>query len=184
MFGAVAKFLLVLSAIAPVGLVYAWVCVTEKRYDVAIILVAGSVFLVLICLFLLGFAKKKLERFPFRAAAVEAADRENIAFMLLYLSPLFTAQLDDLNLSVLIPALLVFILMTATGYNYHFNPLLDLLRWHFYRVSSAEGVTYVLVTKKQLRNAGQIKSVGQLTDYILIDLEEANGGKSTRYMSR
>ncbi len=92
--------------------------------------------------------------------------------MLLYLSPLFTSQFGQLNMSLLIPTLLVFILLTATGYNYHYNPLLGLVGWHFYKVSSREKVTYVLITKKQLRNTHQISEVGQLTEYILIDLEE------------
>lgn len=102
---------------------------------------------------------------------VEAADRENIAFMLLYLSPLFTSQFGSINFNLVIPTIIIFGLMTATGYSYHFNPLLGLLGWHFYKVSSKEGVTYVLLTKKQLRKAGKVKRVGQLTEYILIDLE-------------
>ena len=64
-------------------------------------------------------------------------------------------------------------MITATGYNYHFNPLLGLLKWHFYKVQSNEGVTYVLITKKQLRTAANAVTVGQLTEYILIDLEDA-----------
>lgn len=176
MFGRVAKMLLILSAIAPVGLVYAWVAFNEGSRNVALWLVGGCIALVLCCVYLFNKAHSVLERFPFQMSSVEAADRENIAFMLLYLSPLFTAQFGQLNMTLLIPTLLIFALLTATGYNYHFNPLLGLVGWHFYKVSSAEGVTYVLITKKQLRNTNQIGCVGQLTDYILIDLEGANAG--------
>lgn len=174
MLGRVAKILLVTSAIAPIALVYAWVAFSEKYYYHATGLVSLCVVLVLICLYLLRYAIKNLERFSFTPASVEAADRENVAFMLLYLSPLFTSQFGSINLNLWIPTIGIFALMTATGYNYHFNPLLGLLGWHFYKVSSAEGVTYVLVTKKQLRKASQIRNVGQLTDYILLDLEDHN----------
>ncbi|MFK8254198.1 hypothetical protein [Ancylobacter terrae] len=174
MFGRIAKTLLIMSAIAPIGLVYAWVAFSEGKTLLAILLISGCLFLVACCAWLLKQAKKYLERFPFKPASVEAADRENIAFMLLYLSPLFTAPLGQWNMNIMIPTLLVFALLTATGYNYHFNPLLGLVRWHFYKVSSIEGVTYVLITKKQLRNTAQIDQVGQLTEYILIDLEDAN----------
>ena len=176
MFGRLAKTLLIVSAIAPIGLVYAWVAFNEGNRAWAIGLVVGCALLVGCCVFLFSKAKQVLERFPFQPESVEAADRENIASMLLYLSPLFTSQFGQLNMTLLIPTVLIFALLTATGYNYHFNPLLGLAGWHFYKVSSKEGVTYVLVTKKQLRNTNQISEVGQLTEYILIDLEAAHAG--------
>lgn len=176
MLGRIAKFLLVASAIAPILLVYAWVAFSDHFYWWAAGLVGGCIVLVLACQAILKAAKTHLERFPFKAASVEAADRENMAFMLLYLSPLFTSQFGSMNLNIWVPTIAIFALMTATGYSYHFNPLLGLLRWHFYKVTSAEGVTYVLVTKKQLRKAGEISEVGQLTEYILIDLGSADAG--------
>lgn len=174
MFGRIAKTLLIMSAIAPIGLVYAWVALREGEALLALLLTFGCLFLVTACILLLKQARKSLERFPFKPSSVEAADRENIAFMLLYLSPLFTAQFGQWNMNIMVPTLIVFALLTATGYNYHFNPLLGLVGWHFYKVSSIEGVTYVLITKKHLRNTAQIEQVGQLTEYILIDLEELN----------
>jgi hypothetical protein len=58
----------------------------------------------------------------------------------------------------------------ATGAGYHFNPLLSILGWHFYKITSTEGVKYVLVTRKYIRTAADIIAVGQLTDYMLVDL--------------
>lgn len=176
MFGRIAKTLLITSSIAPIGLVYAWLAFQDSSYYWAGGLTLACIFLILCCAFLLRRASSVLERFPLQLQSVEAADRENIAFMLLYLSPLFTSQFGQINMSLLIPTIAVFALLTATGYNYHFNPLLGLVGWHFYKVESREGVTYVLITKKQLRNTTQIDFVGQLTDYILIDL----GGKNAR----
>jgi len=172
MFSRFAKCLLILSALAPIGLVYAWLAFSESDYRLCASLILACLSLVGICLYLLVLARTRLEEFPLTLKSVEAADRENIAFMLLYLSPLFASHIDRLNLNLLIPTLSIFALLTATGYNYHFNPLLGLAGWHFYKVSSVEGVTYVLVTRRQLRNTKQIERVGQLTDYILIDLGE------------
>ncbi|MCI2023588.1 MAG: hypothetical protein LKJ63_03175 [Acetobacter fabarum] len=174
MFGRLAKFLLIASALAPVGLVYAWLAWCNKQHSIAMGIVAACAMLVLICVYLLRQARTSLERFPLNITSVEPADRENIAFMLLYLSPLFTSELGQININLLIPTLFIFTLLTATGYNYHFNPLLGLVGWHFYKVESTEGVTYVLITRKQLRNTSTINHVGQLTEYILIDLEDAN----------
>lgn len=176
MFGRFAKALLISTAIAPIALVYAWVAFGEGQLGLAFSLIVICLLLVISCIVLLQRGKKDLERFPFKPQSVEAADRENVAFMLLYLSPLFTSQFSQLNMTLLIPTILIFLLLTATGYNYHFNPLLGLVGWHFYKVSSSEGVTYVLITKKQLRNTSQIAEVGQLTEYILIDLGDSCAG--------
>jgi hypothetical protein len=171
MFNSFAKALLVLTSLAPVCLVYAWVVAAEGYYYWTAGLVVVTAILIAVCNDVLIGAKKNLERMPFSAKSVEAADRENIAFMLLYLSPIFAEAFGSLNVNIIVPTMLLFLLLSMTGYNYHFNPLLGLLRWHFYRVSSQEGVTYVLITKKQMRKATDVTIVGQLTEYILIDLE-------------
>jgi hypothetical protein len=92
--------------------------------------------------------------------------------MLVYLLPLFTSDFNSLNWVVWIPAILIIGLLVGTGYSYHFNPILGLLGWHFYRVSTPEGVTYVLLTKKELRAARENLKVGQLTEYIVVDLDK------------
>jgi hypothetical protein len=175
MFGRLAKFMLIATAIAPIGFVFGWVAFIGEHYRWSASLIIGCGALIIICLYLLKSAKNHLERFPFEISSVEACDQESISFMLIYISPMFNSQFDELNLHFWIPTLMMFGLITATGYSHHFNPLLGLLGWHFFKVSSNEGVSYILITKKQLRRASQIKEVGQLTEYILIDLEGSYG---------
>lgn len=172
MLSRVAELMLTSTAIAPVLLTYAWVAFQSGDSCVALVLAAACVALVFVCWLLLRYAKNNLERMSFKPVSIEAADRENMGFLLLYLLPLFTAQFDALNWNVWIPAILIFAGVVATGYSYHFNPLLGLMGWHFYKVGTAEGVTYVLITKKQLRNATDTVEIGQLTEYIVLDLGE------------
>ena len=172
MLSTLAKWLLTSTAIAPVALTYAWVAYQAGNNELAAKLGTICVVLVLVCLGLLAYAKRNIERVPFAAKTVEAADGENVAFLLLYLMPLFTAKINELTWQVWIPMLAIFAVITATSYSYHFNPLLGMMGWHFYKVESHEGITYVLITKKQLRKAAEQMKVGQLTEYILIDLEE------------
>ncbi|MBV9533629.1 MAG: hypothetical protein JO283_21835, partial [Bradyrhizobium sp.] len=138
------------TAIAPVLLTYAWVALQSGDSPIAIGLVAGCVMLIVICWLLLRYAKHNLERMPFKPVSIEAADRENMEFLILYLLPLFTTQFKDLQWNVWLPAITTFAAVVATGYSYHFNPLLGLMGCHFYKVETKEGVTYVLVTKRQL----------------------------------
>lgn len=171
MLSGLARVLLTSTALAPVLITYAWVAYTDEHVIAAWGLVGLCLVLIVICLSLIRYAKRHLERLPFQATTVEAADRENIAFLVLYMLPLFTDDFATLNWEVWVPALAIFGVVVATGYSYHFNPLLGLLGWHFYKISTKEGVTYVLITKKHLRNATERISVGQLTEYIIIDLE-------------
>jgi len=172
MLSALARIMLTASAIAPVCFTYTWVAITQGESGVAFVALGAGIIAVFMCLAVLGYAQTNLEVMPFKPETIEAADSENMAFMLLYLLPLFTDKINTLNWSLWLPTLAVFAVITATGYGYHFNPLLGLMRWHFYKVSSAEGVTYILITKKHLRTAASTLSVGQLTEYIIIDLEK------------
>jgi len=171
MLSSIARMLLTSTAIAPVLLTYAWVAAQSGHGRHAAILLGLCVLLTILCICMLRYAKRNLERSKFQSISIEAADRENMGFLLLYLLPLFTSQYDSLNWGIWLPTLVVFALFTATGYSYHFNPLLGMLGWHFYKVGTPEGVTYVLITKKQLRNAASTITVGQLTEYIVIDVE-------------
>lgn len=172
MLGRFAKLLLVLTSIAPIAIVYAWVAFVGGKLQLAISLVAACLALLILCGWLIRYTMRNIERFPFKPTEIEAADRENVAFLLLYLSPLFTSELSNINYAVVAPTIIIFALLTATGNSYHFNPLLGLAGWHFYKVKSAEGVVYVLITRKQLINTTAISEAGQLTDYILLDVEK------------
>jgi len=123
-------------------------------------------------LFCTDACDQKARKLLFRIGFCGAGGPGEHRFSLLYLSPLFVDQLSDLNLNVLVPALGVYALLLASSYSYHFNPMLSLAGWHFYKVGSKEGVSYVLLTRKKIRNVDRIKKVGQLTGYMLLDLSE------------
>lgn len=166
-----ARITLTATAIAPVSLTYAWVAYYQGQTHVAVLAIVIAVLLTIVCVLLLAYVRAHTEALPFKVATVEPADGENLGFMLLYLLPLFTDEIAALNWELWFPLLIVFGFVIGTGYGYHFNPLLSLLRWHFYKVTSLEGVTYVLITKKHLRSTTGSLRVGQLTEYILLDLD-------------
>lgn len=172
MLNTLARLLLTSTALAPVGLTYAWVAWVQNEHRWAVGILACSIVLVLTCIAVLRNAKISLSSTTFKAVEVEAADHENTAFLLLYVMPLFTSKFNTLDWQFWVPTVVIFAAITATGYNYHFNPMLGLMKWHFYKVKSSEGVTFVLITKKHLRSAAKELQVGQLTEYILLDLED------------
>lgn len=159
-----------MTALSPIALVYGWVTYTEAYYWASLTLLVTCCTLTVSTLVVLRSADKYLERFEFKFNSVEPVDQENVTFFLFYLSPLFVDQIGSLNFNILLPALAIYSLLAATSYSYHFNPLLALMGWHFFKVTSPEGVTYVLLTTKKINNVDSISEVGQLTDYMLIDL--------------
>ncbi len=171
MFGFPARMLLTVTALSPVLFTYAWTIWDSDR-GLAVLLLIGGFLLALFCIQLIVLARTSLEQIDVNIESAEAADRENLAFLLLYISPLFTGPLTDLNWDVWIPVLLVFGAVVSTGYNYHFSPLLGLLGWHAYRVGTSGGVTYVLLTKRKLRKAVDRVQVRQLTEYVLIEFKD------------
>jgi hypothetical protein len=173
MISGIARIMLTASAIAPVGFTYAFVAFSQDESLIGGLALVLSVAAVLVCLIVFYYAKSTIEATEFNATTIEASDRETVGLMLLYLLPLFTDKINTLNWSLWIPTLLLFGIVTANSYSYHFNPLLGIFGWHFYKVSGVEGVTYVLITRKHLRNVSGSLHVGQLTEYTLLDL----GGK-------
>jgi hypothetical protein len=175
MLSKIARLILTASAIAPVSFTYAWVAFMQSQYRIALISVVTGVVAVIACIGVLSYARSHIESLPFQATAIEPADTESMGFMLLYILPLFTDSVSSLHWELWIPIIIVFSVIVATGFGYHFNPLLGLMQWHFYKVTSKDGVSYVLITKKYIRSAAQELRVGQLTEYILLDLEYSHG---------
>ena len=164
------KLMLTFSALAPVALVYSVVAGFQGDYTLAVYAGLVCILTVGLCAAVIQVGSKHVNRFSFAAKEIEAADGENIGFMLLYLLPLFTDQVANLHFEVWLPALLVLGLLMGNGYAHHFNPLLGLVGWHFYKVTSEEGVTFILISQKRIASARGPVQVGQLTDNILFDL--------------
>lgn len=164
-----AKILLTATAVAPVLLVFAIHYLSQQNHAVSLVLVGAVIVLVALLWILLRSCDRTIERMQLSIVSIESADREYVTFVLLYLSPLFFTDMGNVNWLIMVPSLALFFVLIATGYGYHFNPLMGLLGYHFYKVGTDEGVKYVLVTKKKLRSAKKVFTVGLLTDYIVLD---------------
>src|SRR6185295_15641172 len=124
-------------------LVYAYALwMDDKRY-LAIVVLSIALALVLAALLFLAGVFRNLGRSSVKLVSAETADQENVAFLLLYVSPLFTADVASLNFSIVVPVVILFTIVVMSGNNYHFNPLLNIFKWHFYKVDTPDHVTRV-----------------------------------------
>ena len=169
MLGFWARLLFTSTAVAPVAFVYAYALYDAGQDNAALFLLASASLLVSIAAFFLVQVRKRLQVSPVKLVAAETADQENVAFLLLYISPLFTENVTTLNFSIAIPVALLFIIVVMSGNNYHFNPLLNILGWHFYKVDTDDGVSRVLITRRSIRNVINRLQVVQITDYVIME---------------
>lgn len=167
--GKLAKLLLAITAFAPVLLTYAAVSIINCEYWHATVFVAACVLLVFSCVGLLRFAKNRLQSRNYRTATVETADNEIFGLLLIYLLPLITRDLAAYNWLAWILVTLLFCLIVATSYGYHFNPLLIFLRYHFYKVTETDGMPHVLITNRRIYKMGETLDVARLAEYVLIE---------------
>ena len=158
------------TSVAPVFLVYAAIALLEREFWWAASLSAVALGLFLLGMVLLAYLKKGLEELSVTFASLEVADRESIGLLILYVLPLLRSSFSELSYLMLVPAVAIFLALAFTGNSYHFNPLLNLLGWHFYKVVTHGGTTYVLITRKNMQGRTTPVKVGRLTHYTVIDL--------------
>ena len=167
--GKVAKFLLASTAFAPVLLTYACVSLLNKNYYHALLFLFLCVFLLFLCDELLHFARNKLEPLSYKTSTVETSDHEVFGLLLVYILPLVIRDLSAYNWLAWVLISIFFCLITAVGYGYHFNPLLNCVGYHFYKVTEKGRIPHILVTKRRVYNTGETLSVVSLGDYFLLE---------------
>ena len=166
-----AKFLLTATAFAPALLTCAAVLVISGEYLIAGALVVGCVLVALLCGWLLRFAKYHVESMGYSTVTVESADNEVFNFLLIYLLPIVSVDWVTSNWPVWVLVALIFCVVVATGYGYHFNPLLATFpfRYHFYKVTETGGLPHVLITKRHIHKTGETLHVVRLFEYVLLE---------------
>lgn len=175
-----AKFILATTAFAPILLAYAAVSALNGDCCYAVGFLVGCIVLVLLCAGLLRFARTRLEPMVYRTVTVETTDNEIFSILLVYLLPLITRDLSTFNWHVWLLVGIVFCLIVATSYGYHFNPLLAIFRYHFYKVTEERGIPHVLITRRRIYRTGEKLEVGRLAEYVLIEKLSPDQGTARR----
>ncbi len=126
-----------------------------------------SIVLIILAYLILKISLKKLEIIDIKVQSIGTADKEILSFIFAYLLPLI-----EVDLKILIFILVLFIFIIFTTHMYHFNPVFGLFGYHFYNINTEGGVSYILMSKKQIRKVNQISKVILVSDYILIDVSK------------
>lgn len=169
MLSKLAKISLVSTSIAPIFLTL-WFVNFSKNWNwkegFGYLLLA--ILLTLLCWILLYLSGKRLEKLKLEITSVKTTDNEMIGFILAYLLPLMDKSSVEIESRVMFVVALLF-LVVITSNSYHFNPLIGFLGYHFYEVTITGGISYVLISKKSIRNYKSIKNVVHISEYMIME---------------
>ena len=167
------KVLLVSTSFSPVFLTL-WFAEFSKAWELkeGWFYLAIAILLSILCFTIMKIARKKLESIPVKITAISTSDKETVGFIIVYLLPLINQTPVQVNLYLLFFILLIFFISLFTTNSYHFNPVLGMFGYHFYEVTIEGGITYVLVTKKNLTNTKKVNNVVQISEYMILEVGE------------
>ena len=178
MLGRLIRILLALTAIAPLSISLAYIYATkDHNYQLAAIAAFSCVLLGAGSLWIIEKSQARLERLPISIKKAKSADKEVIGFFVAYALPLvFRGQTSpDLGAWMLAAGMLLFVLWST--HSLQVNPVLGLFGYHFYEVETADGITYLLISKRRIGNALTIKQVVQLSEYGILEAQNDKGSK-------
>ena len=164
------RLLLALTAIAPLSISMAYIyAVKDRNLWYAFIATCLCVLLGAIALQVIGMSQRKLERLPVTIKKAKSADKEVIGFFIAYALPLVFRGQSSPDLGAwLVAACMLFFVLWST-HSLQVNPVLGLFGYHFYEVETADGITYLLISKRRIGNALTIKNVVQLSEYGILE---------------
>jgi hypothetical protein len=173
MLSTIAKPLLVSTSLSPVLLAFGINAMAEERPPWEYIpWFVASVGLWGLCLLILGFSKTQLEKQNLQIKSIKNSDKEVMTFLLAYLLPLVPAKTLGLS-GHLATGIFVFCMFFLAIYHsnaFDFNPLLGLCGYHFYEVQSADGMSFLLITRSPILKPEQVIEVVQLFPYTFLAL--------------
>ena len=171
-----AKSLYVLTSLAPVLGAYVVNDLSQgKQFLTALCWLIPALLLVAICWLLMVFASRRLGREELAVTSVRSTDKEVLAYLVAYLLPIISKETLDFRTHLATASFVFLILFIAVyhGNAFHFNPLLGLVGYHFYEIQSGEGMTYMLITRKTIRQQRMTRQVVELGCYVYLDLGDA-----------
>jgi len=165
------KLIYYFSAMCPIGVIFSVVWLIQKdNYWVPIMVTLGVVLLMVLFGISFNYGCKHLSPINVRVTDVSANDTWILGYIISYLLPLTSLIIDEWNLLVCV-IIGVFICLLIPFMNSAIpHPLLALKKYHFYQISTENGISsYVLISKKNIRNKKEIQVVGRIFEFLLIE---------------
>lgn len=164
------KTIYFLSAASPLALCFGYVWWEEKE-TALVPIICVCVALVIIAMFCASFKYFKKNLPPIQTHFQELASHDTwiIGYVISYFLPFASMAIEEFNLTLSI-AIAVCIVLLAPFINTAMpNPLLYVCGYHSYELKSSYGTAYVLISKRKIRNAKDVKTVKRIFEFLLLE---------------
>lgn len=152
-----AKFLLVATSLSPIlGAIAINSISNDEEWWIWGSWLLAAVALIALCWLVLLHASKHGQEHLLTIERFESNDKEVLAFLLAYLLPFISSENMAFEGEWLTGAYIIAVifLVVAHAGAFHFNPVMGLLGYHFYGVTTPDGVSHVLISRKDLNRPG------------------------------
>lgn len=165
------KLLYFFSAIAPVCITFSVVLIIQgKGIMFPVILISVSVIGVVLFILSFRYGNKNIAPMTIRVTDVSTSDLWILGYVFSYLLPLGNIVIDEWNLYILVGISLIISVVIPFINCAIPHPLLLFGRYHFYNLTTENGISsYILISKKKIRNKKEIKMVGRIFELLLIE---------------
>lgn len=159
------------SAMSPIGIVFSLVWILQNNtFIIPAIVTVISLLLIIVFSISFKYGKKNIAPTSIRVAEIAANDIWILSYIISYLLPLASMLIAEWNIYVLtIIAVLggsVMLFMNSAIP----HPLLAVRKYHFYQLTTENGISsYVLISKRHIRNKKEIKTIGRVFEFLLIE---------------
>lgn len=165
------KLIYYFSAVAPVCITFSLVWIIQgKGIVLPVILVSTSLMVVVLFSVAFRYGYKNIAPMTIRVTDISTDDLWLLGYVFSYLLPLANMVIDEWNLFILagisltIGVVIPFINCAIP------HPLLFFRGYHFYNLTTENGISsYILISKKKIRNKKEIKLVGRIFEFLLIE---------------
>lgn len=165
------KLLYFFSTMAPVCIIFSVVCIIQgKGIIFPIMLISASAIGVVLFILSFRYGCKNVAPMTIRVTDVSTSDLWILGYVFSYLLPLGNIVIDEWNLFILIGLSLIIgvVIPFINGAIPH--PLLFFSGYHFYSITTENGISsYILISKKKIRNKKEIKIVGRIFEFLLLE---------------
>lgn len=167
------RFIYNLSAAVPLCFIFALVWYWQKKtiYIPCIAICIGSI---MVILFMVSFAygKRHLAPIIIRTSDISPYDGWIIVYITTYIFPFASLVIKDFNMVICVAIAGALIVVAPCVNTAIPNPILFFQGYHFYQISGEHGISGgVLISKRKLRKAKDVKTVNRIFDFLFLDTE-------------
>lgn len=170
MLGRTMRLLFAVTAMAPVSISLAYVYGARgSNLWLSALAVVCCISLGLLAHLIITKSSTDLPKLPITLKKAKSADREVVGFVVAYVLPLLFRGDPSVDLGAWVVGGLMLLFVLYSSHTLLVNPVLGVFGFHFYDVETEDGVSYLLITKRQINDILSVTTVVQLSEHGILE---------------